>query len=314
MPGRVTVIIAAYNAEAFIRRAIESALAQTCAPDVIIVDDASTDGTAAHVRELIAGVPQAKLIVQYKNQGPAAARNRAIAAAATEWVTPLDADDAMDNDRLKTLVDLAEQRGWDAVADDQYRVTSWEAGADRRRLWSDDDFGILELTLARFVRENIMAYTGFGRELGFIKPLMRRAFLVDHGLGYDRRMRLGEDYDLYCRLLARGGRFGLVDPRGYIAFETPGSLSKQHSSAVLRAFMQSDQRLLSSKAISDDARVFLKEHRTLLHKKWAWAHLSEAYRERNPMKALSSFIAPPEVLADLSGRLVEKTRARLSRA
>ena len=310
MATQVTVMIAAYNAEAFIERALRSALDQSCAPDVIIVDDASTDGTVERVRSLIADEPRARLITQTVNQGPSAARNRALAAASTEWVTPLDADDAMERDRLERLLAIAEERGWDAVADDQYRLSNWSVGAERRRLWSDDDFGLLDLTLSRFVRENIMAYSGFGRELGYVKPLMRRAFLEENNLYYDPEMRLGEDYDLYCRILARGGRFGLTDPQGYLAYETPDSLSRNHSSHDLRQLVRSDQQLLAQKVISPDARRWVREHMRFNQKKHAWVKLREARREQDLLKAVSCFVAPPSIIADLCRRIAWHIRTK----
>lgn len=311
MIERITVIIAAYNAKHFIERALSSALNQSCEPDIIIVDDASTDGTAEHVRTLIANQPRARLLVQTRNQGPSAARNRGLKAATTEWVTPLDADDAMEHDRLEKMLSLATFRGWDAIADDQYRITAWHAGAPRRRLWSDQDFGMVDLTLTRFVRENIMDYTGENRELGFIKPLMRRAFLEENDLGYNPAMRLGEDYDLYCNILARGGRFGLVDPQGYIAHDTPGSLSRRHRATDLKELVKADQRLLSKRAIAPEARQFIKQHLVFHQKKWAWACLREAYYERNLAKALSCFLARPVVLADLVHRLAKHAQKKL---
>lgn len=311
MPGSqtITVIIAAWNAADHVGSAIASALGQTCAPDVIIVDDASTDGTPDRVRALIAGEPRARLIVQKANQGPSAARNRAIGTARTDWVTPLDADDTMAPDRLETLLALAVARNWDAVADDQYREAP---GGSRRRLWSDEDFGTLELTLARFVRENIAANCGQGRELGFVKPLLRKRFLDRQGLAYAPAMRLGEDYDLYCRILANGGRFGLVDPAGYFAAERPGSLSRLHAASAFSAFIEADRRLLNMPGLSAEARREIAAHMLMNQKKWADAALSEAWRGRDVSLALSCLAVPLPVLAHVGSRVAAGVRKRLS--
>ncbi|MEL7129239.1 MAG: glycosyltransferase family 2 protein [Pseudomonadota bacterium] len=313
MDCSVTVIIAAYNAEGIIERAIRSALDQTCRPNVIIVDDASRDETAPTVERIIKGEPRAQLVCQATNQGPAAARNRAIELATTDWVTPLDADDAMEPERLEALVRLAGENGWDAVGDDQYRVTSWHEGAPRRRLWSDTDFAAMELTLETFVRENIHANTGYGRELGYIKPLVRKDFLQAHEIRYDPDMWLGEDYDLYTRLLVAGARFGLVNPKGYIAYDTPGSLSRKHRADHLKHLVRSDQRLLSNETLPEDARTQLKAHLLLNQKKWAWARFRERVKDRDPIGTLSSFVVPPAVLADLIGRIAVSGRNRLGR-
>jgi len=306
----VSIIMAVYNAERFVERALKSAMNQTCQPDIIIVDDASTDRTVELVRELIADYPNAKLIRHDKNAGPGAARNLALAQVQTEWVTPLDADDSIEPDRLERMMAVADERGWDAVADDQIRVNGWEEDAPSRRLWSDENFGMMDLSLARFVRENTMAHTGLGRELGYIKPLMRVEFLQKNNLYYDDTMRLGEDYDLYCRFMARGGRFGLVDPMGYIAHETPGSLSRRHRPEDLRGILRADRRLLAMRVISPEARKYLQEHAIFSHKKWAWERLRQAYHDREIFSALACFAAPPQVIYDLLSRVGEHVEKR----
>ncbi|MEM8634821.1 MAG: glycosyltransferase family 2 protein [Pseudomonadota bacterium] len=299
----VTVIIAAYNSDSTIERAIRSALDQSCEPNVIVVDDASSDQTVKVARAVIGDNQRGKVILQDHNQGPSAARNRGLAAAQTDWVTPLDADDSMTPNRLDRMVTMAVSNNWDAIADDQYRISSWASDAPKRRLWSDSDFGKLELSLERFVRENISDHTGFGRELGYIKPLIKRDFLTNHDIYYDADMRLGEDYDLYARLLLRGAKFGLVDPLGYLAFDTPGSLSRAHRSGALQKLVGSDRRLLSDRMLPSEARKTVIEHMRLNQKKVAWAKLGESFHERAPLKALSSFATPPMVMGDTLSRL-----------
>ncbi|MEO0881138.1 MAG: glycosyltransferase [Pseudomonadota bacterium] len=313
MAQTITIIIAAYNAESSIERALRSALDQTCRPNVIVVDDASTDNTARRIGSLLHDEPRGTLLRQNINQGPSAARNRAIEAAKTDWIAIIDADDAMVPDRLERLLAMAEANAWDAIADDQYRISSWAPDAPRRRLWSDSDIGQIELSLARFVRENIMEYAGFGRELGFIKPLIKRDFLSKNDLRYDADMRLGEDYDLYARMLLHGAKFGLVDPCGYLAFDTPGSLSRTHRSEALEKLVRSDQRLLRHTATPQNTKPIIIEHMRHTQKKAAWAKLGEAYHERNPLKAASSFIAPWDVVTDLTSRAVALAGQKLKK-
>ena len=85
---KVSVVIPAYNAAAFITRCLQSVFAQTLKPEeVIVVDDGSTDNTAALAAEL-----GAKVISQ-PNGGIAAARNAGIRNACGDWIALLDADD-----------------------------------------------------------------------------------------------------------------------------------------------------------------------------------------------------------------------------
>lgn len=89
----VSVIIPTFNRRASVQEAIASALAQTetrC--EIIVVDDGSTDGTAATLTERFAAEPRVRLLEQV-NAGCSAARNAGIDAAAAPWVAFLDSDD-----------------------------------------------------------------------------------------------------------------------------------------------------------------------------------------------------------------------------
>ena len=89
-----SVVIAAYNAEDTIRRAIRSALAQNdVAVEVIVADDCSTDATRETVTAL--GMAAVRLVALDGNKGPGGARNAGFAAARGRWIAVLDSDDTM---------------------------------------------------------------------------------------------------------------------------------------------------------------------------------------------------------------------------
>ena len=86
----VSVVIPCYNAAPFLRETLDSVLNQTCpALEVIVVDDGSTDDSAAIAWSY--GPPVR--VIQQENQGESVARNRGMDEAQGEWVALLDADD-----------------------------------------------------------------------------------------------------------------------------------------------------------------------------------------------------------------------------
>jgi biofilm PGA synthesis N-glycosyltransferase PgaC len=88
----VSVLIAAYNEELVIARTIEHVLASSYpVTEIIVVDDGSTDGTAAVVRDVASLAPQVRL-VQQRNRGKWAALNRGFEEARNAFVVTLDAD------------------------------------------------------------------------------------------------------------------------------------------------------------------------------------------------------------------------------
>jgi glycosyltransferase involved in cell wall biosynthesis len=95
----VSVVIPCYNAQSTLRRALASVAAQSVSVlEVIAVDDASTDGTGALLRELQDqyGPRWLKVVSFERNQGASMARNAGWDAAAGEYVAFLDADDTWD--------------------------------------------------------------------------------------------------------------------------------------------------------------------------------------------------------------------------
>ena len=94
----VSVIIPAYNAERFVREAIDSALAQTYSPiEVVCVNDASTDNTAEILGEYGGRITRVSLS---ENRGPAS-RNAGVEASRGDWLGFLNADDLWDPRKLE---------------------------------------------------------------------------------------------------------------------------------------------------------------------------------------------------------------------
>jgi glycosyltransferase involved in cell wall biosynthesis len=108
----ISVVIPAFNAGRFIRRTIDSVLAQTYAADeIIVVDDGSTDNTA----ELVNNYGEKVRYIYQKNAGDGPARNTGITAAQNDWIAFLDHDDQWLPDRLlsqKELLDRNPQLKW----------------------------------------------------------------------------------------------------------------------------------------------------------------------------------------------------------
>jgi glycosyltransferase involved in cell wall biosynthesis len=103
----VSVAIPCYNAEPFLSETLGSVFAQTYPVlEVIVVDDGSTDGSAAITEKFGSRVR----VIRQKNQGESVARNRAIDEARGNWIALLDADDLWDPGKIAAQVDAIERR------------------------------------------------------------------------------------------------------------------------------------------------------------------------------------------------------------
>ena len=110
MTETVSVVIPAFNAQRFVRDAVDSVLAQTHpSVECIVVDDGSLDSTA----EVVRGYGSDVRLIQQENRGVAAARNRGAAEANGELLAFLDADDLWVSTLLERQLPLVRD---DAVA------------------------------------------------------------------------------------------------------------------------------------------------------------------------------------------------------
>ena len=121
----VDVIIAAWNRADTIERAVQSALAQEAVNVVIVIDDGSTDDTAAKASRCDPSGSRVLVKRLQSNVGPAAARNVAIELSQAPWLAILDGDDFFLPRRIHTL--LSNSDGWDLIADSLVHVPEHQA-------------------------------------------------------------------------------------------------------------------------------------------------------------------------------------------
>ncbi|HEX7497638.1 MAG TPA: glycosyltransferase family 2 protein, partial [Candidatus Limnocylindrales bacterium] len=112
----VSVIVPAHNRAGRIRAAIESIRSQTFRDfEIIVVDDGSTDNTAAIARAIAKDEPRMHVHSHPHNRGAQAARNTGIRAARGEWIAFLDSDDAYYPDSIEIRLEAARKTGLEVV-------------------------------------------------------------------------------------------------------------------------------------------------------------------------------------------------------
>jgi len=218
----VSVIMAAFNAEDTIARAVLSALRQTqSVAEVIVVDDVSTDNTRAIVHELAQTDKRVKLIASAVNRGPSGSRNAAITAATSAWVAVLDADDAWAPDRIERMMAAASDDAVDVIADNQLL---YDAAADQvTRAAFPVERGSRRIRPIDVFQQEIKLGAEFS--YGILKPVIRKAFLDEHRISYVETARYGEDMLLLAELLLAGARALLIPDPLYIYTTRVGDLS-----------------------------------------------------------------------------------------
>ena len=216
---RISAVIPAYNAGAFLGRAIQSVLNQTRpADEIIVVDDGSIDNTAEVVR---AFGDRVKCIRQ-PNAGVSAARNIGIRAACGDWIAFLDADDEWLPEYLQAQAEVLSRNPhlvWSAA---NY-MTCY---ASRRAAEISPDFAEALLCGRDYVDDYFVAYSN-----GFIgcsdTMLINKPLLLEAGL-FPVNLHIAEDIDLWWRIAYRYPQIGFVpQPLAIYYLGMPQSGSKQ---------------------------------------------------------------------------------------
>lgn len=209
----VSVIIPVYGGEAFVERAVDSALGQNHRHlEVVVVDDGSPDESAALVAARYADDPRVRLVRQ-ANAGTAAARNAGIVASRGAFVALLDQDDRWLPDKLTRQLPLFDDPavglvhgGGHVIDSESGRVTSTYAAAD-------------ELTLADLVH---------WCKVGCATTVMRRSVLDEVG-PFDATLGGVDDWDMWIRIAAAGYRVcGVAEPTVEI-FEHDGNQGRAYA-------------------------------------------------------------------------------------
>jgi len=145
MQPQVSFIIPAYNAEQYLQRSVTCALQQRdVAVEVVVVDDGSTDGTAAVADQLAANDERVRVLHQ-SNSGAAEARRQGVLMARGEYICFMDADDEMPREALSQLVqhclddnvDVAYSSYLRCVGDSKTHITHHVDGVISGEQWLD---------------------------------------------------------------------------------------------------------------------------------------------------------------------------------
>lgn len=219
---RVSVILPAYNREALVARAIDSVLAQTYGDyELIIVDDASKDGTRA-VLEHYRSHPKVRLILSDVNRGGSGARNLGIEAATGELIAFQDSDDVWLPHKLAVQV---------AALDANPQAGLCYCGS----LFSSPErtYYIPEPVFARL--EGDMSAEILRRNTTSTQVLVMRRAVLDKAGYFDATLKRFQDWDLMIRVAQETPFVFLPEPM-VVIFATAGNISSfAENDAIARA-------------------------------------------------------------------------------
>lgn len=203
---QVSIIMPAFNAEATLVPAVESALAQNFRDfELIIVNDCSTDTTAALMEELARRDSRIRPLHNDTNAGASRSRYRAAEAARGQWLAFLDSDDLWTADKLEKQLPLTRQ------ADLIFTASAFIDHQGRRRDWT---LHVPEtVSYRKLLKQNIISNSSV---------LLRRELYLQHACLEDG---LHEDFVCWMRLLRSGAVARGIDEPLLIYRLSPASKS-----------------------------------------------------------------------------------------
>lgn len=270
----ISFIVAAYNAQDTIAEAIRSALSSSdVAVEVIVVDDCSTDATKAVVQSL--DDARVTLVAKASNGGPASSRNIGITHARGTYVAVLDSDDAVQPARASRLIRTMEESGYQAVIDGMDLVH--EDGSIIETFSENRLSGLGEIALDFYLRSNIILGDQFN--IGYLKPVIRRDFLLDRGILYDENLKIGEDCMLIAEILASGGRVYVEPASGYRYTVRGDSITKTLKVDHVRAMKEADLQFSRRHSLTKAAQAALRKRARAFSRAESFIRMEEAWED-----------------------------------
>jgi len=199
----VSIIMPAYNAEKYIADSIKSVLAQTYSNwELIVVDDGSTDGTAAVVQEFAGRDNRIRYIFQ-ENGRLGKARNTGIRNAAGSLIAFLDSDDLWVETKLEVQLRTMVENNADVVYSNAYVFTDENPANETEKLRS---------TIGKFSGPDFFDSLVMRPQIPVLTVLLKKTALAKTGLFEEAKPYHGsEDYDLWLRLAKAGCVFYGMD-------------------------------------------------------------------------------------------------------
>ena len=225
---KLSIIIPVYNKRDYVRKAIESVMAQTYTDyELIVVDDGSTDGSGELCDELVrlSGITQMDKvrIIHQANQGVAAARNNGVAVSQGEYVAFLDADDWWAPtylERMMWLIEHYPEAGLYAcnywyVKTGKTRVGVTKVSSVQCSVSSDWTVGYINYPKTYYENVGMPVWTG--------ATIMPRRVFNEMG-GFPLGIKLGEDFLLWSKVALRYKVAFLNEALAYYNNDIPAKL------------------------------------------------------------------------------------------
>jgi glycosyltransferase involved in cell wall biosynthesis len=289
---KFSVVVIAYNSDAFLLETVESALSQDLRDvEVIVVDD----GSRQPVSETLPSAVLARcVVIRKENGGIAAARNTGIRACRSPYVSLLDGDDCMLPHHCRLALACFESSPEvEVVVPDAYIIAD----------------GVARRTVAHSARYPRASPITFDSYLNGSSPLagwstMRRDCFDRFGFLDEEFRNGGEDFHHFSKLLAAGAKFIYLQEPTYEYRRHDGSITFSRPMHMAKCILRALDKLVTEPAFNSDMLRMLDEYRLRTTQLLAWYEFRESFAKRD-------FEAAAKLLPSIRARFLPSTASRV---
>lgn len=262
---RYSLIIPVYNAEATLRRCLDSILKQSFDEyEILLINDGSTDGSDAVCREYANKYPQIKYLTK-ENGGVSSARNVGLDRAKGEYILFVDSDDYVSENYFSTISKNIEERDPDLLMFG-YRnfggtSTAWNTGV----FYEDTEIEIAErvsVALRQYLFSSLWS------------KVFKREIIEENRLRFDEKLSIGEDQAFIFEYAMHIGSIASVDDLLYnVDVGDAGSLSRKRRDYLTEQLMEVNRRMADALQTTEHSEQARKTYEAAL----SWMHYRSAY-------------------------------------
>lgn len=250
----ISVVMANYNGEPFLRSAVESILAQTFDDfEFIVIDDCSTDKGFFYLTNI--DDPRMIVIRNQRNRGQTASLNIGLAGTSGEFIARMDSDDISMPDRFERQVFFLRENPEIDIVGSQAILIDGDANEMGRTRLPEDSEGIWAYSILQspFVHPSVM---------------IRGSVVREEGILFDENY-INQDFELWSRLLVDHRGANIRDPLIHYRIHRDNMTSRHHEKNLRATVKIIERRLnveglhgrLSREDIDNIIRYFLADRR-----------------------------------------------------
>ena len=233
MGEKVSVIVPIYNVEPYLKRCVDSLLAQTYSNcEILLVDDCSTDNCAGIAKEYAQAHPElCRFIQREKNGGLSAARNTGIDAAAGDWLAFVDSDDWVTEDYISVMYEVAKHDQPDIVVNNSCFF-----------YYNEKSVRVVcfapEINTSSSIEDKLV-------DLRFsaVCKLFRKGCFTQHSIRFPEDIRKCEDISTLIPLYTRVNKISVLHQPSYYYYQRSNSLSNAHKDMDFGFYPKTIQRM-----------------------------------------------------------------------